>query len=530
MSDSDQAFDLVVIGGGVNGAGIARDAAMRGLSVALFEKGDFSSATSAWSSRLIHGGLRYLEYLEFPLVYESLAERRHLQAMAPHLVRPLRIAIPVYEGARRGRTLIRLGLTFYDLLSFRKTLPNHDMLDKEAALAAEPGLNAEGLRGLARYFDAQVSFIERLVLENVLDAKARGATVFNHSPVIEVLESDGRVTGVAYRDGNGDARHEVSAKVVVNAAGPWVDAVLDTTGVRNRRLIGGTKGSHIVVSRFEGAPQDAIYVEARSDGRPFFIIPWNGQVLIGTTDIRYDGNLDATRISEAETDYLISECNRVFPSARLTRSSVHFAYAGVRPLPKRDSGPESAITRKHLIVENRDIARGLYSIVGGKLTTYRSLAVEAVDAVADALGRSLPSSPTAEQSLPGARDLDRAAGVLADANIPAGASKRLLSIYGGRAIEIVSRISEGTLPGGMFGDDERVLAAEVPWAFDEELAGSLEDVAHRRMMVGFDPDQGRQYYQAIADGAAAHLGWSSERRDAELDALQRYSDSFLVAP
>ena len=530
MSEDAPVFDVVVIGGGVNGAGIARDAAMRGLSVALFEKGDFSSATSAWSSRLIHGGLRYLEYFEFPLVYESLNERRHLQRIAPHLVKPLRLAIPVYAGARRGRTLIRLGLVFYDLLSLRKRLPNHDMLDKDGALAAEPGLNADGLRGMARYYDAQVPFIERLVLENILDARAHGATVINHSPVIEVMETDGRVSGVAWRDENGDARHEVRARAVINATGPWVDAVLDTTGVRDRRLIGGTKGSHIVVSRFEGAPTDAIYVEARADGRPFFIIPWNGQVLIGTTDIRYDGNLDAARISEAETDYLISECNRVFPSARLTRSSVHYAYAGVRPLPKQDSGPESAITRKHLIVENRDIARGLYSIVGGKLTTYRHLAVEAVDAVADSLGVALPDTPTATAKLPGAVDLDTAQGALENAGIAANARRRLLAVYGARAVELVGRIAAGTLPEGTLGGDERVLAAEVGWALDEELAGSLEDVVHRRLMIGFDADQGRQYYEQIADLAAAHRGWNSERRDAELEALVRYSDSFLVAP
>ena len=530
MTPDDAGFDLVVVGGGVNGAAIARDAAMRGMSVALFEKDDFCSGTSAWSSRLIHGGLRYLEYFEFPLVYESLAERRLLQAIAPHLVKPIHLAIPIYEGARRGRTLIRLGLLFYDFLSFRKKLPNHDFLVPDAALAAEPGLSAEGLRGLARYYDAQVAFAERLVLETVIDAKAHGATVVNHKPVIEILESGGRVSGVAYRDENGDARHEVRAKVVINAAGPWVDAVLDTTGVRDRRLIGGTKGSHIIVGRFDGAPSHAVYVEAKSDGRPFFIIPWNEQVLIGTTDIRYDGSLDSARISEEEADYLISESNRVFPSAQLTRSSVHYAYAGVRALPKRDSGPESAITRKHLIVENRDFARGLYSIVGGKLTTHRSLAVEAVDTAAEALGRALPDSPTGSTPLPGARGLDTAEARLADAGVAASARDRLLKIYGGRAAELVERIGDDGLPEGTLAADERVLRAEVAWAFEEELAANLEDLVHRRLMIGFDPDQGRSCYEEIADLAAEHRGWNSERRAEQLQRLVAYSDSFLVSP
>lgn len=278
MSDGRPHYDLVVVGGGVNGAGIARDAAMRGLSVALFEKSDFCSGTSAWSSRLIHGGLRYLEYLEIPLVFESLNERRTLQRIAPHLVKPIRLAVPIYEGGRRGRGVIRLGLVLYDLLSFRKSLPNHDLLDKREALAAEPGLNPEGLNALARYYDAQVTYIERLVLENVLDAAEHGAAVFNYSPVIQVLEEDGVATGVAYRGRGDEERREVRASVVINAAGPWVDKVLDTAQSREQKLIGGTKGSHVVVSRFPGAPTEAIYVEARSDGRPFFILPCNGLV------------------------------------------------------------------------------------------------------------------------------------------------------------------------------------------------------------------------------------------------------------
>jgi glycerol-3-phosphate dehydrogenase len=530
MTGSSERYDLIVIGGGINGAGIARDAAKRGLSVALFEKDDFCSGTSAWSSRLIHGGLRYLEYFEIPLVYESLGERRYLQRIASNLVKPIRIAIPVYSGAKRGRTLLRLGLAFYDLLSFRKSLPNHDMLDREAALSAEPGLNPEGLEGLARYFDAQVVFAERLVLDNILDAVANGAVARNHSPVIEILESGGTVSGVAWRHPKDDSRHEALATSVINAAGPWVDTVLDTAGVQERDFVGGTKGSHVVVSCFEGAPREAIYVEAEADGRPFFILPWNGLVLIGTTDIRYSGSLDSPRISDAEVDYLLTETNRVFPNARLARDAVHYAYAGVRPLPSQEAGPESAITRKHQIVENTEIASGLYSIIGGKLTTYRSLAEQAVDRVVSEHRVTGRLATTQDDALPGATDLDAAEEALRAADyLTAEGRDRLLGIYGGRSRELLDDIRDGRYPPGTLADGGRVLRAEVAFAIEQEFARSLTDIVYRRLMLGFDADQGRRYYEELADLAAECFGHDDERRTEELARLIRYADSFRVA-
>ncbi len=519
-----------MIGGGINGAGIAREAAMRGLTVALLEKGDFCSGTSAWSSRLIHGGLRYLEYFELPLVYESLNERRILQRIAGHLVRPIRIAIPVYAGARRGRGLIRLGLTAYDLLSFRKLLPNHDMLSRDETLGEEPGLNPDGLRGMGRYFDAQVSYAERLVLENVLDAEGRGAFVANYSAVTGIRDRDGQVSEVVYRDGPDGPERRIETRAVINAAGPWVDAVLATAPQPAPDLIGGTKGSHIIVSRFEGCPTDAIYVEAKSDGRPFFIIPWNGLVLIGTTDIRYDGSLDSVRASKAEVDYLLEECNRVFPRAALDREDVHYAYAGVRPLPRRESGPESAITRRHIIHNHRDSIRGLYSIIGGKLTTYRNLAKQAVESVVRDFGLELPPSRSDELALPGMHAIDdaeaalRARGSLSDDGV-----RRLLDVYGGRALEIVAGIDEGRLPAETLDASGRVLAAEVGFAFATERAVTLADLVHRRLMLGFDADQGRPLYPALAAEAARYNAWTPERRQAELDELTAYSDSFRVA-
>ena len=521
MNDGPKRYDIAVIGAGVNGAGIARDAAMRGLRVAIFEQNDICSGTSAISSRLIHGGLRYLEYGEFPLVFESLRERILLRKLAGHLVKPIRICIPIYESATRGPLLIRLGMILYDLLSVGKTMPGHDMLDRDEAIEAEPGLERNGLRAAARYYDAQVPYAERLVLENLLAARAAGADVSTYTRVDRIQVKNGAVSGLSWTDMLTGATGGCDASVVVNAAGPWVDDVLASAGKTTRKLIGGTKGSHIVVSPFAGAPADACYVEAAADGRPFLIIPRNGLYLIGTTDIRYDGDLNEIRASGAEVDYLLDETNRVFPSAKLGRADIHYAYAGVRPLPQRKHGPEGSITRKHIIKKNRRIARGLMSIIGGKLTTYRNLAEQTVDKAGRLLGRRLPACRTRDTRLPGAyrreeaRERLQASGLLA-----ADGVDRMLDIYGGRSIEVLAIARE---------EKRTMFEAEVVFAFREEMARTLTDVVHRRVMTGLDADQGRSRYEDIADIAAKERGWDGAEREAQLGALIGYSDSLRVA-
>ncbi|MCG8369766.1 MAG: glycerol-3-phosphate dehydrogenase [Proteobacteria bacterium] len=518
-------FDLAVVGAGINGAGIARDAALRGLRVVVFDKNDMCSGCSAVSSRLIHGGLRYLEYGEIPLVYESLHERRCLRLTAPHLVEPLRICIPIYEGARRGPFLIRLGMIAYDLLSLRKTVPNHEILSSGAVRNAEPGLETQGLKGAARYYDGQVTFAERLVLENLLAARSAGAAIRTHCEVTRIEVDGGAVSGVVFEDQEGVERR-VAVEAVVNAAGPWVDRVLAAAPTATTRLIGGTKGSHIVVGKFEGAPRDAFYVEAEADGRPFFIIPWNGQYLIGTTDIRYDGDMDRVRASEAEIDYLLSETNRVFPQAGLSRRDIHYAYAGVRPLPFKEEGPESAITRRHVIRANEDVAAGLISIVGGKLTTYRNLAEQTIDELARLQRLKLPKCRTRETGLPGAWGIDRARDALVGLGLLSERGvQRLLGVYGGRAAAIAELCrNEGDLARTL-DRAGTVLAAEVPFALREEVARTLTDVVFRRMMVGFDADQGRRMYEDIAALAAVETGWSPAHKTQQLTELEDYAGS-----
>jgi glycerol-3-phosphate dehydrogenase len=530
LENDSSRFDLIVIGAGINGAGIARDAALRGLRLLILDKGDIASGTTSWSTRLIHGGLRYLEHGEIGLVRESLRERERLLHIAPHLVRPLPLLLPIYRGDKRGRWLIRAGMVAYDVLSHDKSLPGHRMLDRATALGRAPGLAEPGLLGAALYHDAQVEYAERLALENVLDARRHGAEVRTYHLVNEILRNDGHVTGMAGNDVLTGESFRYAATVVVNVAGPWVDQALASSNLAQRsRLIGGSKGSHIVVDPFPGAPRDALYAEARQDGRPFFIIPWNDLYLIGTTDTRYDGNLDKVVAEEWEIDLLLAETNRVIPAAKLTRESVRYSYAGVRPLPYTPDESEGEITRRHIMhdheFEATGAARGLISIIGGKLTTYRELAEQCVDLVVGKLGRTVVRSRTAELPLPGGRtDLswgDFAATFARGSGLSRRTVEHLLRVYGARAPEVLASASTPELRE-VFDPFTGAIAAEVPWAYHEEGARTLTDVIARRTMVGLGPDAGIGADVAAAKIARNAHGWDTAKLDAEVAAYRHW--------
>jgi len=521
-------FDLIIIGAGINGAGIARDASLRGLRALVLDKGDIAGGTTSWSTRLIHGGLRYLEHHEIGLVRESLGERERLLRIAPHLVRPLPLLFPIYRGDQRGRLLIRTGMLAYDVLSRGKSLPGHRMLDRTAALGRAPGLAESGLLGAALFHDAQIEYAERLALENVLDARTHGAEIRTYHQVDEMLRADGRISGVTGNDVLSGERFRYAAPVVINVAGPWVDEVLAGSNIeRQTRLIGGSKGSHIIVDPFPGAPGDAIYAEARQDGRPFFIIPWNDLYLIGTTDTRYDGDLDNVMAEEWEIDLLIAETNRVIPTAELTRESVRYTYAGVRPLPHAPGVSEGSITRRHIMHDHEASggAPGLISIVGGKLTTYRELAEQCVDLVLRKLGRTAIPSRTAETALPGGRtDLewgDFAAGFARASGLPRRTVEHLLRVYGARAPKVLATASTPDLRE-IFDPFTGAIAAEVRWAYHEEGARTLTDVIARRTMTGLGPDAGIGVDVAAAKIARDALGWDAAKVDAEINAYRRW--------
>lgn len=520
-------FDLIVIGAGINGAGIARDAALRGLKVLLVDKGDIASGTTDSSTRLIHGGLRYLEYYEVSLVRESLREREILLRIAPHLIQPLRFIIPIYKGWRRSPRIIRLGMIGYDILSFDRSLPGHEMLNRDEALTREPGLRPEGLLAAAVYSDAQVTFPERLTVENALSAGDHGALVLTYARVDQLLTEGRTVTGIRFTDLLNGGTHEARAAVTVNAAGPWVDQVLD--GLEAHRMIGGTEGTHIVVDPFPGAPEEALYIEARADGRPYFIVPWNDHYLIGTTDIRYDGDLNNVRPTEEEIEYLIDETNFVIPRANLTRADVLYAFSGVRPLPYKEEGSTGAITRRHIIFDHAPSLEGLISIVGGKITTYRNLAEETVDRVYKKLGRPAPRCETARIPLPGANTADFTLfsdQFRASSGLDPKTADRLLHIYGIFAAKVLNIAEQDPALRKPLGSAPDSLAAEVVYAVRWERAQTLRDVLLRRTMLGLNPDVGLHEVEPAAEVARAHLGWDAARAAKEVDEYRQYVERF----
>ena len=522
--ETDAQYELIVIGGGINGAAIAREAALSGISVLLLERDDFCSGTSAASTRLIHGGLRYLEHAEFRLVRESLRERERLLATAPHLVEPLEIVLPVTRASRRGRGTVRLGLALYDLLSWGKSLPRHRALGREELERTLPGLATEGLHGGAAYFDAQLRFPERLVLELALDAAAAGATLAAHCAAEELIVEEGRIAGVAWSGGG--RRGVARAAAVVNATGPWVDRVLRRT--QSRQLIGGTRGSHLIARPFTGAPTTAVYAEAASDGRPFFVIPWNGLYLIGTTDERDAGDPGAAVMSVEEYDYLIAETRALFPAATDLERLVCYTCSGIRPLPASGSRTPAAITRAHLVVAHQGIA-GLYSIVGGKLTTNRALAVDCVHKLRPLLGRDVPS-PTRERPLPGALDLAERDALLAGAALVVGeaTAARWWRTYGGASRALLARIAESAELNSRIGPDSDLVAAELVHAIEAEHARTLTDLMLRRTMAGLAADLGRRDAPLAADWLVRLGIWDAARAVEELAIYRDFIRRFAV--
>ena len=522
-------FDLIVIGAGINGAAIARDAAMRGLSVCLLEREDLASGTSAWSSRLIHGGLRYLEHYEFGLVRESLRERERLLQNAPHLVSPLPMIVPIHEGAKRGPWLIRAGMVLYDLLSYDKSLPLHRMLSARKAVERVPALDPKGLEAAAVYYDAQMTFAERLVVENVLSAVEHGAQVVTRATVTGVVSEGAVVRGVDVRDELSGDTCQIAGRIVVNVAGPWVDNVLAGApdGRVPGRLIGGTKGSHIVVDRFEGAPTDAIYYESRTDRRPILVIPFNGMIMLGSTDLRFDGELDRVEASDAEIDYLLSEANALFHDLALTPDAVRYSYAGIRPLPRTPKGSTAAITRRHVIKDHSPKLRGLWSIIGGKLTTHRGLAEEVVTRAVKALGRDAKCL-TAETPLPGAAgvafDTYRTSVVrpAAALGVSERSAYRLADLYGTRADKILDLVQARPDLAIEIDAWSGAIAAEAVFAAQDEIAISLADILLRRTMIAYGPHAGIGPDEALLEAAGKEIGWTKPRQKKELAAFREW--------
>lgn len=489
-------FDIVVIGGGINGCGIARDASERGLKVLLLEKNDFGSGTSSRATRIKHGGLRYLEYLEFDLVSESLRERELLLKNASHLVKPLKFSIPIYKSDSRKPFYIASGMILYDLLSIYKSIPSYKMLSKSEFVKDEPCLDSVNLLGAAIYYDAQCAFPERICIENAVMAKNAGATVLNHSEAIEFETAEDKIISLKAFDNLSGEYFSVKSKIFVNASGPWVDNVCNLIKNKNiKRKIGGTKGSHIVVKRNLKGPNSAIYVSA-SDGRPFFIIPWNNYCLIGTTDLDFNGNIDSVRAEAGEVNYLITEANRIISSYQILKEDIIYTYSGVRPLPYLPDTPAAKKTRKHIIFDHSsEGVKNLISVIGGKLTTYRNLSEEVVNYIVKKTKIKSNKCKTRSVPLMGSMAEKKSNFVsILKAKYPINISDStlnlLIDLYGSQAAKIMDIILDNPDLLSVLSPYTFDIKAQVLYAVENEMALTIEDILLRRTTLGLSESFG----------------------------------------
>ena len=517
---SSENFDLLIIGGGATGACVARDAAMRGLSVALIDKGDFANATSAHNSKLVHGGLRYLRNFELGLVRESLKERRIWQRIAPHLVHPLPFLIPLYDSSLANRAMLTAGMALYDLLSFDRgwlddpgqRLPGHSWLGRAAALAHEPVLEGPGFAGAFEYYDAQMYAPERLALECILDADAHGAAIANYVEADTLLIRNGAVEGCRVR-GDG-ALFDVRAGTVLVAAGPWADIFLaHATGKPAAHRLLRSKGIHLLTPPVTNGT--ALTIEAGAGH--IFILPWRGHTLIGTTDTAFQGDPDAVGVSESDIADFLTLINRYLPGAKLARGDVEYFYAGLRPLVDDGSGSTYNASRRAELIDHgaEDGVAGLFSALGGKWTTSRNLAGSITDAVVKKLDKSVRACATAITPLPGGNvghfaDFEKTQDA-AHPNLPS--LHHLAHMYGARLPGVLAVGDTTTVgPGGD-------IAAQVTFSIREEMALTLADVVMRRTGIGQFGSPPPATLQAAAAIMAKELGWDAKTQSAEIDSL-----------
>jgi glycerol-3-phosphate dehydrogenase len=520
-------FDVLVIGGGIVGTGIARDLALRGLKVALVERDDLASGTSSRPTRLIHGGLRYLEMFDFGLVRTDMREREVLLRLAPHLVQPLQFLMPMYRRGVLYRAKLQAGMQLYDALSFDKSLPTRQWLNRRQLLRVEPGLDPVGLQGAWQFYDGQVSLVERLVIENAIDAAEHGAVLLTRAPAVEFVRDDlGGVIGARVQDRLSGHTFPVRARLTVNATGPWLD--LTTAGLRPSRhpLLRLTKGVHLVTP---AATRKAHVLFARRDGRLFFVIPWLGYSLVGTTDTDYTGDPSEAAATEQDVEYLVEEARRVFPGGQFDQ--IYYAYAGVRALVRSEHVSEGKVSRKHALHDHarREGVRGLVSVVGGKITGYRAIAEEVGDLVARKLRwPRTPGSVTDSQPLPGGHLTDLKSYVEHELWPRASAlgldrdqTDHLASIYGSRAPELVARVERDPRLAERVCPGEPTIAAQLEHAVEAEWALSLADVLLRRTGLGLRACQGLDCLDAVLEHVAPVLDWTPEERRRQVDAYRR---------
>lgn len=516
--------DLAIIGGGINGAGLAAQAAQAGYSVALFEKGDFASGTSSKSTKLIHGGIRYLEQGRFSLVFEALHERRRLLGTAPHLVRPIPFLLPCYQDDQRPPWMLRMGLWLYDLLSGSKNIARHDWYSPSQAMEKAPTLNPDGLKGCGLYYDAQVND-SRLVLENILAAERTGAVCLNFCAVTQLAAEENGVR-VFYHDARSGGSGTTLASCLVNASGPWANQTAQLLSNDSLKLVRPTRGSHIVVPMV--LDSHAVLVMTPKDKRVIFVIPWRGYSLVGTTDLDDPGDPGKVEPTEEEIQYLLTEASRVFPGARWERNRVIAAFSGLRPLAWSDGGHASSVSREDRILKDDRVL----TIVGGKLTTYRAMAEKALRLVSAVTGKARASALSV--SLPGtpASPWDEFQRVeipqwISSYRIPEITAKHLAGLYGQRAKEVLALLKDNPSLREPLHPERPELSAQVVYAVQNEKAVHLEDVLIRRLEIGYSRERWGAASEKASRIMADLLGWNEEQRKRE---LEQYRQNLRPAP
>lgn len=511
MRSEDTVFDIIVIGGGITGAGVARDAALRGLTCLLLEKGDFASGVTSKSTRLIHGGLRYLANLELDLVAESLSERAILRKQAPYLIHPMPILIPIYKDDPHGRAIMSIGIHLYDLLSHEKDIPRYFTSNRAETLGFEPRLNQEGLMGSALFYDHQILMPERLVIENIISAREAGAVLRNYVCAEKIEEADNGIV-VAAKDVLSGTLHTFRSRVLVNAGGPWIDRVRKAGGIDQSKIIFPTKGVHLVLPKLS---DQALFVTSR-DQRMFFIIPFSAYSLIGTTDTKYSGDLDDVHADQADVEYLLSESRRILPGMNLSKGSILHTYAGIRPLAFSGAS-ESKISRKHrVITEGR--SNRIITIAGGKLTTYRNMAEDVVDAACKALGRKI-ACLTDKRPLPGGLPMeyeDYVKGAVPEFSaryrVDPETAQHLIGFYGARTERVLDIMKTERDLGIAISSESRDIYAQILYSVMEEGVRTVSDIIFRRIHTGITATRGVNQVEKIAEIAGRELKWSEDEK------------------
>ncbi len=542
---TSRTYDVIIVGGGITGACIARDAALRGLNVALVEKGDFASATSAASSKLIHGGLRYLQNLELGLVRESLRERRVWSNIAPHLIDPLTFLMPLSGGRLSGRLKMGLALTAYDWLAYdrnrlddpRKSIPSHRTLSRDEAIALEPGIESEHLTGAAIFYDYQMYSPERLALECILDAASCGASVANYVEALGFERDGDRVVGVRVRDRRrGGFEFTIRGHVTVNAAGPWADILMaQVSGNGASRNLIRSKGIHIITRDLTNGHGLAV----PTDEGHFFILPWRGHSLIGTTDTVYEGHPDDFCVTEQEISDFVALIRKGYPVSNLQRSDVLHFYGGLRPIVdtttseleggEEEEGADSynASRAAEIVDHERETGVwGMITAIGGKWTTSRSLAEQIVDLLMEKLEKpekpcTTDFTPTYGGDVGPYRDfLGRS--YVKYSSMPEFIIENLTKNYGSRIDDLFTVAEEDERLTRVISDEFPDIAAQVVYAVREEMALTLEDVLFRRSGLGTLGRPSDETLAQVAALMARELHWTDEERQAQLAQVEAH--------